>query len=189
MVVVRGNPVPIPPYLTCYAYVDGQYIRAELRDMGVSDEFDPRIPAGLVVAERIGRTVPVLTRTFYYDAVDTQAPPADQDRQRAYLDKLQLLPDVHVVRGEVARGGRREQKGVDVQLAVDALRAAAAGNVQMIAILSGDGDFAPLARAIRETGPHVVVIAFPRSLSTSLRQEADRFIAFDQPPPAWAIPG
>ena len=183
--------MPIPPSLTCYAYVDGQYIRSELRDIGVDDEFDPRVPASTVRNERIGRSVPVLTRIFYYDAVDTQAPPEDQERQRAYLDKLQLLPDVHVVRGEVASGTRRrrEQKGVDVQLAVDALRAAVAGNVQMIAIVSGDGDFAPLARAIREAGPHVVVIAFSRSLSPRLRQEADRVIAFDQTVSDWSLRG
>jgi uncharacterized protein (TIGR00288 family) len=84
------------------------------------------------------------------------------------------MADTHVILGEVRRSRRREQKGVDVQMAVDALKAAASGTVDAIILVAGDADFAPLARAIREFGPHVFVVAFPENLSPSLAREADR---------------
>ena len=97
--------------------------------------------------------------------------------------------DPHVITGYVRRGhkGRREQKGVDVRLAVDDLDAAAAQRVKAIGRLAGDADFAPLATAIGRAGPHVIVLAFPGPLSSELRGAADRVILLSDPPPDWSL--
>ena len=189
MARISSTSVPIPPSLVYYAYVDGQYVREELRHLKLDDRFNPRAPADAVSGQKVGRSEPALARIFYYDAVDDQEEDAKRERQQQYLQRVQRLPDTHVVQGEISRGAkRREQKGVDVRLAVDALKAAFAGDVQMIGIVSGDADFAPLAQAIREAGPHVVVVAFERSLSASLRDEADRVVLLQDPGSDWALP-
>lgn len=177
------------PQKDCYAFVDGQYVRCELLRGGQPEEFDPRKPAVFVRNHRIAGEQVSATRVFYYDAVDREAEQAEQERQSAYFSTLQKLPDTHVILGEVRRGTRtREQKGVDVQLAVDALRAATSGVVKAIALVTGDADFAPLARAIRDAGPHVIVIAFRSSLAESLAKEADRLQIFDSVPMDWGLP-
>jgi uncharacterized protein (TIGR00288 family) len=77
---------------------------------------------------------------------------------------------------------------VDVQLAVDSLQAANRGIVKAIALVSGDSDFVPVARAIREAGPHFIVMAFKRSLSGELANEADLLIRFPDRPIDWQLP-
>jgi uncharacterized LabA/DUF88 family protein len=172
----------------CYVYVDGAYVRRELRDHGQSDEFNPRNPARFVQNQRISGAKVTPSRVFYYDAIDPQADQAERERQRQYFARLEKLPDTHVVLGEVRRGTKkREQKGVDVQLAIDALRAATAGVAPVVALVTGDADFAPLARAIREVGPHVIVLAFSQSLSENLAREADRVQVWEHAPTDWDL--
>jgi uncharacterized LabA/DUF88 family protein len=131
----------------------------------------------------------IVRRIFYYDAVD-ESRPEEAERQERYFARLRRLPDVHVVLGDVRRRvkGPREQKGVDVQLAVDALEVASSGRVDAIALVTGDADFVPLAGAVRRAGPHVIVMAFPSSLSDRLEAEADRSIFLPEPPPdSWDL--
>lgn len=62
----------------------------------------------------------------------------------------------------------------DVGIAVDALRIAPA--VDAVVICSGDGDFLPLIEQIKSLGKQAEVVAFSRSASAKLREEADDFI-------------
>ncbi len=174
---------------TCYVFVDGQYVRSELRQAGGDDEFDPSKPARLVRNELLANRRFIPVRVFYYDAMPDEATPEERERQEAYFARLRALPDTHVVLGEVRRGAkkRREQKGVDVQLAVDSLRMAMARVTDAIGLVTGDADFAPLVRAIRETGVHVIVLAFPTSLAQSLADEADRRVHFPVLPTDWGL--
>lgn len=176
------------PHAPCYVYVDGQYVREALRQSKFPDEFDPWKTVAPIGNQRIAGHLLDVVRLFFYDALDPEGSEEEQKKQRAYFARLGQLPDTHVVFGEVRRGvRRREQKGVDVQLAVDALRVANAGLVRAIALVTGDADFAPLARAIREAGPHVIVVAFSDSLSKSLRLEADRVHLWSSMPTDWIL--
>ena len=176
--------------MPCYVYVDGQYVREELRQGDRPDEFDPRKPAAFLQNINVAGANLVASRIFYYDAVDEGADPDKVKRQRWYLEHLQQLPNTHVIEGRVRKGKRKsEQKGVDVQLAVDALQAANHGAVGAIALVSGDADFVPLVRAILDVGPHVIVIAFKESLSKELRAAADQAIILDEPPSDWVLSG
>src|SRR5688572_8376514 len=122
----------------CWIYVDGAYIRARLVAEGISDEFDPYEPAKLVGDASVSHSLPWLflpTRVFYYDALDESpqnpAQVAEAQRLRSYFDRLRERPYTHVVTGYLRRGkAGREQKGVDVQLAVDALEAAVSQRVK-----------------------------------------------------------
>ena len=178
--------------MDCYIYVDGQYVRCELRNADLSDEFDPRKPARILrnqwVEDGSVQYGPTPSRYFYYDALDSEAAEDEQHRQKQYFDRISRLPNTHVTLGEVRRGARRrEQKGVDVQMAVDALRAATSGVIGNITLVTGDADFAPLVKAIREAGPLVWIIGFANSLASALEREADRVLLFSSVPDDWTL--
>lgn len=63
----------------------------------------------------------------------------------------------------------------DVGMAVDAIKAAP--KLDAVILASGDGDFVPLVRFLQENkGCQVEVMAFGKSASARLREEADDFI-------------
>ena len=62
----------------------------------------------------------------------------------------------------------------DVGMAVDAVRMA--NSVEVIVVVSGDGDFVPLVEYLKNQGKQTEVIAFGRSASSRLRDMADDFV-------------
>lgn len=62
----------------------------------------------------------------------------------------------------------------DVGIVIDAIRTAP--GVDVIILVSGDGDFIPLVEYLKNQGKRVEVIAFARSTSTKLKESADEFI-------------
>lgn len=52
------------------------------------------------------------------------------------------------------------EKGIDVALAVDALQVALYGKIDIAVLVTGDGDFVPLVRALNEQGVRVLVAFF-----------------------------
>ena len=68
----------------------------------------------------------------------------------------------------------RSMKGDwDMEMALDILDAAPKLNV--VVLVSGDGDFTSLVNRIKGMGPRVEVIGFPRTTAKSLVEAADRF--------------
>lgn len=112
---------------------------------------------------------------FFYDAIDENAPEQKKKDFQAYLAKVEQISYVAVVTGFVRPGKkkRREQKGVDVQIAVDALEAASSGRADAIVLIAGDADFCPLAEAVRRAGPFMLVFGYRLSMSSELRYSAD----------------
>lgn len=93
---------------------------------------------------------------------------------RAYLDAVEEIPHCSVRSGELRMGKRkREQKGVDVLLAVEMLSDAHAQNFGLAFLLAGDADFVPVVDEVRRYGASVVVIARKASLGPLLRNAAD----------------
>lgn len=62
----------------------------------------------------------------------------------------------------------------DVGMAVDAIRLAP--GVDTIILVTGDGDFIPLVEYLQDHGKQVEIMAFGKSASGKLREEADDFI-------------
>jgi uncharacterized LabA/DUF88 family protein len=65
-----------------------------------------------------------------------------------------------------------------MELALDILDAAA--NLDVVVLVSGDGDFTSLVKRVKRIGPRVEVIAFPRNTAKSLLEAADRFQPLDR---------
>lgn len=115
-------------------------------------------------------------RAYLYDATEdseVEQRPESALRQ-AWLNRNNHQNNVHYRRGRVA-GRPPRQKRVDVQLAVDVLRDLRnlRDPVEVI-LVTGDDDFTPLVEAVREYGPHVALVLFPKCGGTDdLRTAAD----------------
>lgn len=73
--------------------------------------------------------------------------------------------------------GGAKKANWDVGIVIDAIRAAEV--VDVVVIISGDGDFVSLVDYLKNKGRQVEVMAFGRSTSGELRKVADDFIDLD----------
>ncbi len=62
----------------------------------------------------------------------------------------------------------------DVGIVIDAIRASTSADV--IVLVSGDGDFIPLVEYLKNQGKRVEVLAFGKSTSSKLKEDADEFV-------------
>ena len=68
----------------------------------------------------------------------------------------------------------------DVGITIDAVKSAA--GVDVIVLVSGDGDFIQLVEYLKNQGKRIEVIAFGKSASSRLRETADEFIDLGETP-------
>lgn len=68
----------------------------------------------------------------------------------------------------------------DVGLAIDAVRLAQSADA--VVLTTGDGDFIPLLEYLKTLGRQVELIAFGRSCSLKLKEEADEFFNLEDNP-------
>jgi len=66
----------------------------------------------------------------------------------------------------------------DMELALDVLDAAP--QLDVVVLVSGDGDFTSLVKRVKRMGPRVEVVAFPRNTAKSLIEAADDFQPLDR---------
>ena len=67
----------------------------------------------------------------------------------------------------------------DVGIAVVAIKTA--DSVDVVVLVSGDGDYVPLVDYLQNHGKRVEVMAFGKSTSSKLREAADEFIDLSEP--------
>ena len=75
--------------------------------------------------------------------------------------------------------GDTYKANVDVELTIAVIRGVEAMRPDAVVLVSGDGDFVPLIRFLRERGIHVETAAFRNSVSRESRAEANGFIELD----------
>ena len=73
----------------------------------------------------------------------------------------------------------------DVGITVDAIKSAP--GVDVIVLVSGDGDFIQLVEYLKNQGKRAEVIAFGKSASSRLKETADEFIDLGETPEKWII--
>jgi uncharacterized LabA/DUF88 family protein len=66
----------------------------------------------------------------------------------------------------------------DMEMALDILDAA--DRLDVVVLVSGDGDFTSLVNRVKGIGPRVEVVGFPRNTAKSLVEAADHFQALDR---------
>lgn len=71
-------------------------------------------------------------------------------------------------------------KGVDIQMTVDILTNTHLNNLDIVYLLSGDGDYIPLIEQVMRMGKRVYIAAFSSGLNPKLRTVADGFTLLDE---------
>lgn len=89
------------------------------------------------------------------------------------------VKDLKVYYGGVKKGDW------DMGIAIDAIKIAP--RVDVIVMVSGDGDFQPLLEHLKALGVKVEVCAFGRSTAKEIKEEADEFIDMDKNPENFLI--
>ncbi len=73
----------------------------------------------------------------------------------------------------------------DVGMVIDAVQLAS--SVDVITLVTGDGDFIPLVKHLQARGKKVEVMAFERSASSKLKEEVDEFINLEKNPKRYLL--
>lgn len=181
-----------------------------------------KIPSVEDVVAEIGRlrTNPMFTgyellRTYYYDALPATgkvkhpitgielnlAETPVSTRNKAFLQKLELQPDISLRAGEVSTRGYKldykvfddpdfktrppkdsdfvldlEQKGVDLRIGLDIARLSLKQMVRTVVVVTGDSDFIPAFKFARREGVRVVLAPMGHGVKSELRAHTDATI-------------
>ena len=101
----------------------------------------------------------------------------EKDEDSFYKALEEIGFEVKAKQLQIFYGGNKKGDW-DVGIAMDAIELA--HRLDTIVLISGDGDFIPLVQHLRRAlGCRVEVVAFGKSCSSKLSEEADRFVDLD----------
>jgi uncharacterized LabA/DUF88 family protein len=141
--------------------------------------FQSRVNFKNVVTEAIGGRQ--LIRAFAY-VVKTEDTPGEA----AFFEALEHIGiELRIKDIQVFASGIKKADW-DVGMAVDAIRLSP--SVDVIVLMTGDGDFLPLVDYLQGHGKRVEVMAFAKSASTKLKEAADEFTDLGESPNKFLIP-
>lgn len=174
--------IPVFPGEPEYLFIDGGYLRASYNSV-MSKFFGA---AAVHKAEINFQAIQVwanATKVFYYDSLDdaskggesAEALKGRTDKQKRYFGEIDSIPGFHVKFGSVT-GKKRQQKQVDVLIAVDMLSHAFNKNMKRASLLSGDLDFKPVVDALIYHGTYTRVVYERTSAAKDLYKAADHAI-------------
>jgi uncharacterized LabA/DUF88 family protein len=183
-----------------YIFVDGGYLLRQHEDVttpwfGTLKQMDLRSAVrGLINAEYTWvpmenqGLVQTITKAFYYDCLIDQKKTnqtAEElqkqvEEQRELLQQLREVDDCHIRLGSL-KGPKRQQKEVDVLIAVDMMAHAARSNMDKVILVTGDLDLRPAVEALVQLGVSVQIAAYAKTTSTELTWAASAFrkLSFD----------
>lgn len=84
---------------------------------------------------------------------------------------------VHTKMGKLA--GDTYKANVDVEMTIDIIRCSEVMRPDILVLCSGDGDFLPLIRYLRQRGVRIETASFQRAASRETKAEANGFIDLD----------
>jgi len=122
----------------------------------------PDLKAILRFAERLGR---VIIRRVYL----VFAPKSLIDAAQKAGYELVLIPYHHW-----------KPNLVDINMIVDLVDKGSLSCVETVIVVSGDGDFEPAVRKLREKGKTVFLLAAQSSVSETLKASVDSFLSYEE---------
>lgn len=115
-----------------------------------------------------------LGKVFVYTATDS-----DRPQQKKFLNMLErngyILRTKEVKRIRVAKGVYEWKGDFDVELAIDALDHLKEYDTAIL--LSGDSDFAPIVKRMKDNGKKVLVVSAKDHVSRELIQLSDKYVS------------
>lgn len=173
--------------------IDGGYLSALTKHHLPKSNGKPRrLDYGELSQEIALRCGADLLRTYYYDAPTYQSPePTQEEKERQkkfdrFIHSLNRLEKFEIRLGQLRKyydeQGRPdfEQKGVDVLLAIDALRLSLKGKITKMILVSGDSDFVPVVKTVKDEGVEVYLFYHESSVHRELLMTCDNRIAIDE---------
>lgn len=125
----------------------------------------------------------LLRINIYISTLNPEWEPEAAKRQQSFIFKLQNIPFIAVkTRPLRYRPDKRRdrEKGIDILLATDMLSQAYVNGYDTMALISGDGDYAPVLDEIKKMGKKVENAFLKSSRSNALRSVCDVFIDLDK---------
>lgn len=140
-----------------------------------------------ILLELAARNGGVIHTAYTYIIVDSERLETDRvyrAKKFSFFNVLRSMGvqvvEVPIQRWPDGNGGYRSKADCDVFLAVDAMKAAE--KLDRVILVSGDGDFVPLVKALQNKGCRVEVVGF-NSVNQELRRTANQYIS------GYMIPG
>lgn len=107
---------------------------------------------------------------------------ADNKQEQTFFESLQKRGlEIKAKDLQTFYGGNKKGDW-DVGIAMDIMRLA--GKLDVVVLVSGDGDFAELLKHVKALGCRAEVVAFNQSMSSLLRPEVDTFVDLSTHPEA-----
>lgn len=117
-----------------------------------------------------------LIRAIYYASYSM--PP--KEKQFKLFDSIQKL-GIEVKTFQLRDMGKGvQEKGLDITLAVDMLTSAYRDEYDTAILVSGDGDYISLVRAVKLFGKNIEIASFECSVSSELKRYGNPFISLDE---------
>ena len=180
----------MPPFLRMMVFVDGENLVHRYQDMlsgrtpqsGVIHEKDKLVWTPKAVDP--GPHPINIIRASYYTYVV-----GDDDRVSEIESKIRGLafsrywnsrmPEFLTPRIFKKNNKSVKAKGVDIQLTVDILTHTYMNNLDVVYLISGDGDYSPVISEAMRNGKQVYLAALSKGLNPSLKNSVDKFINLD----------
>lgn len=119
-------------------------------------------------------------RTYYYYCMPYQSnPPTEEEKLRyanaqMFISRISKLPRFEVRLGKLKPIDHDfRQKKVDVMLAVDMVRMGWSKQVDLCVLVSGDSDFTPAVKAVKDAGVITRLCYSKRSVHDEILSEVD----------------
>lgn len=172
-----------PAYRPSMIFIDGGYLREELKRVFGHDNIDfAFLPHLLDWSSLRGPIQQELIRVYYYDAI-VDHKDLKYDEQNRYFERIQENNDYEVRLGRLikTKDDRYRQKGVDVLLAVDMITKAFLNHYEIAVLLGGDDDYVDLVKSIKDfTGKRIVGAYFQENVSKRLAKSFDGCITLSK---------
>ena len=166
--------------------IDGGYSEKITKNFFAGTDGRPRKidygKVGPVLAKKHGSD---LLRTYYYTCHgympenETEDEKIKREKRDSFISALKQTDQIYVKLGQLRKYKRDDgtdqfvQKGVDVRLAVDALKLALKRKINKAIFITGDSDFAPVREAIKEEGISTILYYYPESANRHLLESVD----------------
>ncbi len=145
-----------------------------------SEKLNPSLDYHKFSLKLVGAQRRLIRTHAYTGAYDQAREPAKYKAQVRFFNKVHQMPFVTLkTRPLIYRGETYIQKGVDTLIATDLVSMAFLGHYDVAVLVSGDGDLAPAADAVKAAGKQIIVGSFKRSRSAAIGKSADQEIMLD----------
>lgn len=174
-------------------FIDGGYLDKICKKKFSNDDGEPpEIDLGKLGQLLASKANAKLKKTYFYHCPPYISPsPTEEERGRQsnydkFIEALENLDKFQVRLGNLRKfydengEPEYEQKGVDVRIAIDAIKLALKSRINKAIFLTGDSDFVPVIEAIKDEGIDTILFYHESSIHRNLLKTVDTKKTIDE---------